>query len=259
MDSQFINYDGRSVHDMIQLLLTASGDPEAIRALQESIAAVDAKFTPVNAELERLEDGKQDVGDYTENGGAPGYAAFKFSESAHVMDMRRSNNQYSNGISFMGVNSEPDPDGVSREWFRYERNSEQLQAYIYKSENGATPTWQTANIWTADKDTGWQSLSLNEGVTGELKGRIKNGIVELILTNVSFVASAANLNAFATIPGDFRPQAQFFTPCGYVVGTSSPEPFTGFLTVNTTGVVQFRPKEVTNTPVRIYSQTIYTI
>lgn len=54
MDSSFVNYDGRSVHDMIEALLAMSGDPEAIRRLQESINTVDAKFGPVNTELERL-------------------------------------------------------------------------------------------------------------------------------------------------------------------------------------------------------------
>ena len=37
MDSSFVNYDGRSVHDMIEALLAMSGDPEAIRRLQENI------------------------------------------------------------------------------------------------------------------------------------------------------------------------------------------------------------------------------
>lgn len=59
MDSQFVNYDGRSVHDMINLLLAASGDPEAIRRLQESINAVDQRaqssISIVNAAVEQLD------------------------------------------------------------------------------------------------------------------------------------------------------------------------------------------------------------
>lgn len=60
MDSQFVNFDGRSVHDMINLLLAASGDPEAIRRLQESINAVDQRaqssISIVNAAVEQLGD-----------------------------------------------------------------------------------------------------------------------------------------------------------------------------------------------------------
>lgn len=59
MDSHFINFDGRSVHDMIELLLAASGDPEAIRRLQESINAVDQRaqssISVVNAAVEKLD------------------------------------------------------------------------------------------------------------------------------------------------------------------------------------------------------------
>lgn len=58
MDSHFINFDGRSVHDMIELLLAASGDPEAIRRLQESINAVDLRaqssIAVVNTAVENL-------------------------------------------------------------------------------------------------------------------------------------------------------------------------------------------------------------
>ena len=60
MDSNFVNYDGRSVHDMIELLLYASGDPEAIRRLQESINDVDRRaqssISVVNAAIDQLDD-----------------------------------------------------------------------------------------------------------------------------------------------------------------------------------------------------------
>lgn len=59
MDSQFVNFDGRSVHDVLKLLLAASGDPEAIRRLQESINAVDQRaqssISIVNAAVEKLD------------------------------------------------------------------------------------------------------------------------------------------------------------------------------------------------------------
>lgn len=59
MDSSFVNYDGRSVHDMIEALLAMSGDPEAIRRLQESINAVDQRaqssIAVVNAAIEQLD------------------------------------------------------------------------------------------------------------------------------------------------------------------------------------------------------------
>lgn len=59
MDSHFINYDARSVHDMIELLLASTGDPEAIRRLQESINAVDQRaqssIAVVNAAVEKLD------------------------------------------------------------------------------------------------------------------------------------------------------------------------------------------------------------
>ncbi len=60
MDSQFVNFDGRSVHDVLSLLLAASGDPEAIRRLQESINAVDQRaqssISVVNTAVENLGD-----------------------------------------------------------------------------------------------------------------------------------------------------------------------------------------------------------
>lgn len=59
MDSQFVNFDGRSVHDVLQTLLAASGDPEAIRRLQESINAVDQRaqssISIVNAAVQQLD------------------------------------------------------------------------------------------------------------------------------------------------------------------------------------------------------------
>lgn len=59
MDSSFVNYDGRSVRDMIETLLAASGDPEAIRRLQESINAVDQRaqssIAVVNAAIEQID------------------------------------------------------------------------------------------------------------------------------------------------------------------------------------------------------------
>ena len=60
MDSHFINFDGRSVHDMIELLLAASGDSEALRRLQESINDVDRRaqssIAVVNAAIEQLDE-----------------------------------------------------------------------------------------------------------------------------------------------------------------------------------------------------------
>lgn len=217
MDSSFVNYDGRSVHDMIEALLAMSGDPEAIRRLQESINAVDQRaqssIAVVNAAIAQLDEDKQDAGDYVLNGGATGYATFKFSKSAHVQNMRRGNNQYSNGLSILGENSEADLDGVIREWLRYERHTGQLQGYIYKE--GAS-SWEAVHSWQADEDTGWISLA---GDFTTLAYRKKNGICYIKFAQGFEALSVSNI--IGTMPEGFRPDSTIYFDFNIWVNSNS--------------------------------------
>lgn len=219
MDSSFVNYDGRSVHDMIESLLAMSGDPEAIRRLQESINAVDQRaqssIAVVNAAIAQLDEDKQDVGDYVLNGGATGYATFKFSKSAHVQNMRRGNNQYSNGLSILGENSEADLDGVLREWFRYERHTGQLQGYIYKE---GTSSWEAVHSWQADEDTGWQTLT-NAYV--DIYYRKKNGIVFINMAQAAKQAiTTEQITSVVQLPEGCRPDTTIYLYHEVAVGGS---------------------------------------
>lgn len=189
MDSQFVNYDGRSVYDMITNLLAASGDPEAIARLQQAIQTVDAKFGPVNNELERLETDKQDAGNYVR--------CDAFSNGVSVTNMNET------GFQFIGTLAETQK--------KLALNVASNKIRLIKTEdNGAT--WTDMGVYTADEDTGWQTL------TGTpIKYRRNNGFVSV---NIGAMSGAYTYNftkgqwvQLGTMPTGFRPSG----------GTSNPE------------------------------------
>lgn len=220
MDSQFVNFDGRSVHDVLQILLAASGDPEAIARLQQAIQTVDAKFGPVNDELERLEDDKQDTGNYITDNVESTVANISKAMIANV------DSGYDIQINNTGEGN------VDVDWLRFifkGSAAKQIAATIRR--NG---TWETAARWSADEDTGWLTLEIDttKWTGGDLRYRKKNGIVFMTMNAGK---PAENITGgqhikIATLPIGYRPTwasqygalwmrtASGNIPCEFLVG-----------------------------------------
>lgn len=224
MDSHFINFDGRSVHDMIELLLAASGDPEAIARLQQAIQTVDAKFGPVNTELERLEDDKQDTGNYITDNVDSTVANISKAMIGNV------DSGYDIQINNTGEGN------VDVDWLRFifkGSSAKQIAATIRR--NG---TWETAARWTADEDTGW--LTLQAGV----QYRKKNGIVyvhvEFAQADIPSGGGSGwiGLNISNPLPTGFRPSIVIRNAMGFRLIADNQHKFT-LGQINTSGGIQY--------------------
>lgn len=219
MDSQFVNYDGRSVHDMIQLLLSASGDPEAIARLQQAIQTVDAKFNPVNTELARLETDKQNVGKY---------ATFNGVTQTEMLLATMSNYR----MQIIGTDED-----TSKSMIVTEPESGRILLYDKRAEESSVSLKAT---FTADYDSGWIDAEKPSGASGTVKYRKKNGKVIVHLSAYSPPAdyggtSAGGQDVF-TLPVGFRPETNtFFT----LVNGSWENIFTMCIRGNT-GIVQIK-------------------
>ena len=182
MDSQFVNFDGRSVHDVLQILLAASGDPEAIARLQQAIQTVDAKFGPVNDELARLEDDKQDVGDYTEYVTGDTLKKVKIQGSQYLLQLV---NKYSDN---------PEKNAI----FNFSSQTGKIE---FREQEDTSQASQVLYTFSADEDTGWQTLT---GEYVDLYYRKKNGVLYLKLAQAAKqIISGAVAGAF-TLPEGFR-------------------------------------------------------
>lgn len=202
MDSSFVNYDGRSVHDMIESLLAMSGDPEAITRLQQAIQAVDNKFGPVDTELARLEEDKQDAGDYVENGGGD-FSWLPFLRGSYIARMNRGNN--TEGIRIYGQ-YEKEESGYNLDGLVFNRATKQI---LHQAYNADTSTWDNIATYSADEDTGWLTI---EGDVSDVDYRKKNGVVFLRASGTIKAAFPNVTPVIVSLPAGFRPSAAtFFT------------------------------------------------
>lgn len=195
MDSHFINFDGRSVHDMIELLLAASGDPEAIARLQQAIQSVDAKFGPVDTELARLEEDKQDVGDYVENGGGD-FSWLKFARGCYIGRMNRGAN--TEGLRIWGQ-YDKEESGYNLDGLVFNHVTKQILHQVYNADES---TWETLATYSADEDTGWLTLESNVQNVGYRK---KNGVVYLNTVGNVKEAVSTTTPTLLTLPEGIRP------------------------------------------------------
>lgn len=206
MDSSFVNYDGRSVHDMIEALLAMSGDPEAIRRLQESINEVDKRaqssIAVVNAAIDQLDADKQDAGYYTENGGGVFGTTARFNDGASVGKFVQG--QAVKGIRIYGQHT-TDSQGYKGESLVFNTDTKTIKQYVQDSSDDS---WSEKAVYSADEDTGW--ITLVPGLTY----RKKNGFVTVkfdMNTTIGMPDIAAgqwvNFNADNRLPTDCRPSA----------------------------------------------------
>lgn len=201
MDSSFVYYDGRSVHDMIQALLAMSGDPEAIQRILDAIDAVDAKFTPVNAELARLETDKQDAGNYVENGGGD-FSWLPFERGAYIARFNRGTE--TEGIRIYGQYKK-DSNGYNLDGLLFNNSSKQI---LHQRYNSDTSTWSTVATYSADEDTGWLTVT-NDYV--DIYYRKKNSIVFIKVAQAAKQNISQIIDPLTTLPEGFRPESIFYT------------------------------------------------
>ena len=208
MDSSFVNYDGRSVHDMIETLLAMSGDPEAIRRLQESINAVDQRaqssIAVVNAAIAQLDEDKQDAGYYTENGGGVFGTAARFNDGASVGKFVQGTTV--KGIRIYGQHT-TDSQGYKGESLVFNTDTKNIKQYVQNDSDGS---WSEKAVWSADEDTGWTLLdnSANQHING-IYYRRKNGIGFIYIGGPIDIALTANAaTVVGTLPAGFRPTSR---------------------------------------------------
>lgn len=256
MDSHFINFDGRSVHDMIELLLAASGDPEAIRRLQESINAVDQRaqssIAVVNAAVEQLEESKQDAGYYTENGGGVFGATARFQNGASIGKFVQGTTV--RGIRVYGQHTE-DSQGYKGESLVFNTDTKTIKQYV---QNSSDDSWSEKAAWTADSDTGWQQLQdvlVPSITTGAVYARKKNGLVSIQMEHVTIASAVTSSQDLGTLPSEYRPSKTLYMPIMYVIDTAT-APVLGWLVVTTGGLMRFRASANAEN-VHIYSHVSY--
>lgn len=195
MDSSFVNYDGRSVHDMIEALLAMSGDPEAIRRLQESINAVDQRaqssIAVVNAAIAQLDEDKQDVGDYTEYVIGDTLKKVKIQGSQYLLQLV---NKYSDN---------PEKNAI----FNFSSQTGKIE---FREQEDTSQASQVLYTFSADEDTGWTLLdnSANQHING-IYYRRKNGIGFIYIGGPIDIALTANAaTVVGTLPTGFRPTSR---------------------------------------------------
>ena len=245
MDSSFVNYDGRSVHDMIENLLAMSGDPGAIQRLQDSINAVDQRaqssIAVVNATIEQLDLDKQDVGNYVENGGGSNNWSL-FANGAYVGAFKSGGDNLTKGIRLWGE-FDKESNGATINSLIFNSTGKQILHQIY---NADTPGWETVATYSADEDTDWISVSVPSGASGTVQYRKKNGRVIVFFgqytpANDYGGTSASGQDVF-TLPAGFRPDKNtFFT----LVSGSWEHNFTVCIRGNT-GIVQIKSNTGSN-------------
>lgn len=200
MDSQFVNFDGRSVHDVLKLLLAASGDPEAIERLLQEIQTVNAKFGPVNTELARLEEDKQDAGNYITDNVEGTVANISKAMIANV------ESGYDIQINNTGTGN------VDVDWLRFIfKGSADKQIAATIRRNGK---WETAARWTADEDTGWIDAEKPSGSSGTVQYRKKDGRVIIYINSYTppsdYNGTSGGGSDIFTLPAGFRPDKNIF-------------------------------------------------
>ena len=209
MDSSFVNYDGRSVHDMIEALLAMSGDPEAIRRLQESINAVDQRaqssIAVVNAAIDQLDADKQDAGYYTENGGGVFGTTARFNDGASVGKFVQG--PAVKGIRIYGQHT-TDSQGYKGESLVFNTDTKTIKQYVQDSSDDS---WSEKAVYSADEDTGWLLLKNSENlhISNGLYYRRKNGVVFLYIGGPIDIELTANTpTVVGTLPDGFRPSTR---------------------------------------------------
>ena len=205
MDSNFINYDGRSVHDMIQTLLAASGDPEAIRRLQESINDVDQRaqssIAVVNAAIEQLETDKQDVGYYAENGGGAFGTTARFENGANVGKFVQGT--AIQGIRIYGQHTE-DSQGYKGESLVFNTDTKSIKQYV---QNSSDNSWTLVANYSADTEDYLQNLS---GDVMNFTLYRRGDFVQVTYASVTnqeipVGTGSQNQTVLATLPEGYRP------------------------------------------------------
>ena len=230
MDSQFVNFDGRSVHDVLQILLAASGDPEAIARLQQAIQTVDAKFGPVNDELARLEDDKQDVGDYTEYVIGDTLKKVKIQGSQYLLQLV---NKYSDN---------PEKNAI----FNFNSQTGKIE---FREQEDTSQASQVLYTFSADEDTGWQPLtdSDNQHISNGIYYRKRRGIVFVFIGGPVDIATTANTyTVVGTLPYEVRPSGK---PMHTVIEYNNA---LALLAVDREGKIGIKP--YTNTPANSFAR-----
>lgn len=183
---------------------------------------------PTNTALQSALDGKQAAGNYVMNGSGTMPGGQTFVGGAAVGYFRESN--VNKGIIISGSAASALSETAPLEYLRFNRSTKRIEHQIYDGTN-----WSTVMTFTADEDTGWQTLA--SGVYY----RKKNGMVAISMSNNS-QAQTATETAVATLPEGCRPSRQ-------IIAVGVTNQFAQYLgiSVNTNGEIRTRTATGTGT------------
>lgn len=156
---------------------------------------------PTNTALQSALEGKQAAGNYVMNGSGTMPGGQTFVGGAAVGYFRESN--VNKGIIISGSAASALSETAPLEYLRFNRSTKRIEHQIYDGTN-----WSTVMTFTADEDTGWQTLTMNSSVTGGgFQYRRKNGIVFVRITGIKMTPGDSWTEA-GVMPTGFRPTAQ---------------------------------------------------
>lgn len=188
---------------------------------------------PTNTALQSALEGKQAAGNYVMNGSGTMPGGQTFVGGAAVGYFRESN--VNKGIIISGSAASALSETAPLEYLRFNRSTKRIEHQIYDGTN-----WQTEATYSADEDTGWQTL------TAGIQYRKKNGVVYLDMQGVT-VSNPTTWATIGTLPAGYRPNTRVNTvgqaagmsqPCGVMVNVGGQIQIMKFsdLTSNLTGV-----------------------
>lgn len=199
-----------------------------------SASITDDTYVPYGMSNAELTAKKQDAGNYVNNGSGALPGGQTFTGGAAIGYFRSSN--VNKGIIISGSAASELSETAPLEYLRFNRVTKKIEHQIYDGTN-----WQTEATYSADEDTGWQTL------TAGIQYRKKNGVVYLDMQGVT-VSNPTTWATIGTLPAGYRPNTRVNTvgqaagmsqPCGVMVNVGGQIQTMKFsdLTSNLTGVL----------------------
>ncbi len=210
MDAHMVNYDGRSVYDMLKSLDTGEGgDAQAIRTLQSEMAIAQSDIEDLESAVADLETDKQDAGKYLTSDNSSTNLWHTADDAGFYGAVRSSGYMH---LAFRNLPNAEEPETPITEWVQW---------------NGDTMEWRKNDhngdallgTWYKHEDSGW--ITPDEAHV-PVQYRKLNRTVFITFNGVSdgAIASNANFNVF-NIPVGYRPGRTIMSS-GLARLTSSP-------------------------------------